>query len=218
MNTFIKLFAAVALLAAPAVGIAQVKNPEGRDGQALPPPQDDNDPIPPAARNVADTPGITKQAGVGGTQAYGRAGVLELGGSIGFAGAEDFQQFRATPTIGWFLVDNLQLSVLTNINYVKLGDDDTTNLGVVLEPSYHLPMSDTLWLFGGVGGGLSYADEVGFLVSPRLGINALVGRSGILSPYFHFDYSTVDTVGTQQGTLLAVNTSYGFNVGYTVMW
>lgn len=213
--------AALALLAFPAVSLAQVKRPEAVDGGgALPPPQDDDDARPRAARNSADDPGITEQAGIGGTQAYGRPGVLELGGSIGFTGADNFRQFRATPSIGWFVVDNLQLSVRLTINSVKAGDADAeTNLGLVAEPSYHMPLSDQLFLFGGLGAGLSYSqEEVGFLLSPRLGLNLMVGRSGILSPYIHFDYATVDSVGTPDGTLLAVNTSYGFNIGYTVMW
>lgn len=216
----LQLAAALALFAVPAVSLAQVNPPESVDGGALPPPQDDHDAIPPAARNSADRPGITQQAGIGGTQAYGRAGVLELGGSVGFTGADNFKQFRATPSIGWFALDNLELSGLININYVKLGSADAqTIIGIVAEPSYHLPLSDQLFLFGGVGAGLSYGQEkVGFLLSPRLGLNLMVGRSGVLSPYVNFDYATVDTVATRDGTLLAVNTSYGFNVGYTVMW
>lgn len=221
MNTS-KLCLALALLAFPAVSVAQVNPPKAvKSGDALPPPQDDHDPVPPAARNSAGMPGVTEQAGIGGTQAYGRAGVLELGGAIGFTGASDFKQFRASPSIGWFAVDNLQLSILVNLNYIKLPDvDASSNMGVVFEPSYHLPLSDQLFLFGGVGAGVSYSEDpgVGFLVSPRLGLNMMIGRSGILSPYVNFDYSTVDAVSTRDGTVLAVNTSYGFNVGYTVMW
>jgi hypothetical protein len=59
---------------------------------------------------------------------------------------------------------------------------------------------------------------MGFAVAPRLGLNMMVGRSGIFTPAFNFNYSTTDAVQTNQGTLLAVNVSYGLNAGYTVMW
>jgi hypothetical protein len=205
-----------------------------RKSGELPPPQDDNDPTPPAPSPVGEgSPGITKQAGIGGTQAYARAGVLELGGSIGLTGAEDIFQMRATPSIGWFLADNLQISLLTSLTYASqaVGDDDisTTTFGVVLEPSYHVPFNNTTFIFAGVGAGFSSTSMsgpagtpdgpgAGFLVSPRLGMNFLVGRSGILSPYVHYDYSTVDSISTRDGALLAVSASYGANIGYTVMW
>lgn len=206
-------------------GINLKSKPVNNKSGTLPPPQDDNDPTPPAPSPVGDgSPGITKQAGIGGTQAYARAGVLELGGSLGLAGAEDFLQFRATPSVGWFLADNLQLSLLTGITYVSqtVGEEDitTSTFSAVIEPSYHVPFNNTTFIFGGVGAGYSWADGPGggFLVSPRLGMNFLVGRSGVLSPYVHYDYSTVEAISTRSGTLIAVSASYGANIGYTVMW
>lgn len=47
---------------------------------------------------------------------------------------------------------------------------------------------------------------------------SLVGRSGILTPAFQVMSSTTDAIPTSQGTLLALALSYGFNIGYTVMW
>ena len=69
-------------------------------------------------------PGVTEQAGVGGTQAYARAGVLELGGSGGFAAASNYTRFELSPSIGLFLVDNLELSLLTGFNYFSVGATD----------------------------------------------------------------------------------------------
>ncbi len=40
----------------------------------------------------------------------------------------------------------------------------------------------------------------------------------ILTPALLLQYSTTDAIETPQGTLVAVNTSFGFNIGYTVMW
>ena len=237
----IRFFTLLCVCLIPAAAAAQeggvdveTKPVNHRKTGALPPPQDDNDPTPPAPSPVGQgSPGITSQAGIGGTQAYARAGVLELGGSIGLTGAEDIFQMRATPSIGWFLADNLQISVLTSFTYASqaVGDDDisTTTLGVVLEPSYHVPFNNSTFIFAGIGAGFSNTSVsgptgtpdgpgAGFLVSPRLGMNFLVGRSGVLSPYVHYDYSTVDSINTRDGALLAVSASYGANIGYTVMW
>src|SRR5207245_86326 len=60
---------------------------EGTPREQLPPPRSSHDPQPPVPAPTVPETGVTKQAGVGGTQAYARAGVLELGGSGGFAAA-----------------------------------------------------------------------------------------------------------------------------------
>ena len=56
--------------------------------------------------------------------------------------------------------------------------------GAMLEPSYHLPVSDRLFVFLGIGFGLRYAEDPGvdFALRPKLGVDILVGRSGILKP------------------------------------
>lgn len=236
----ITLFVAAAGLLVPAAASAQIRSePVNPPPTELPPPQDDNDPTPPAARPAGPQAGITKQAGVGGTQAYGRAGVLELGGSLGFTAAEDFAQFNATPSIGWFFADNIQLSALLGITYSSMtttvntgaGTEDiessSTLLSFVIEPSYHLPFSDTVFGFLGVGAGFGMvsnsvgeadSDDTGFLISPRLGMNFMVGRSGVLSPYLHVDYTTGEILQVPGGNAVAVNVAYGGNIGYTVMW
>lgn len=221
-------------LLAPTLAAAQIRSePVNPETTALPPPQDDNDPVPPAAKPMGPKAGVTEQAGIGGTQAYGRAGVLELGGSLGFTAGEGFSQFRATPSIGWFFADNLQLSALLGLRYNSqetevLGVTEkisATSLSLVVEPSYHLPFSDTVFGFLGIGVGVGYFSpsegdaETGFLVSPRLGMNFLVGRSGILSPYLHVDYTSADIYNIPGGgQAFAVNIAYGGNIGYTVMW
>ena len=40
----------------------------------------------------------------------------------------------------------------------------------------------------------------------------------MLTPSFNVTYSTVEALRTEAGTVLAVQTSYGMNIGYTVMW
>ena len=62
----------------------------GEPSRNLPPPQSDDDPEPTAPGTEVAVTGVTEQAGIGGTQAYARAGVLELGGSASLTLAKDF--------------------------------------------------------------------------------------------------------------------------------
>ena len=199
---------------------------EGTPRSQLPPPRSSNDPNPPVPAPTVPETGVTKQAGTGGTQAYARAGVLELGGSGGWAAASNFTRFELSPSFGMFVVDNVELSLLTAFNYFRIGSTENnprtsaTELKALLEPSFHLPFSQTAFGFLGLGAGVNYitGQSAGFALQPRLGANFLVGRSGVLTPSLNVAYSTVDAIRTPAGTLLAVQTSYGLNIGYTVMW
>jgi hypothetical protein len=193
---------------------------EGQPPQALPPPRSYKEPAPPVAAPAVPDTGVTEQAGIGGTQAYGRAGVLELGGSMGFARASDFTQLTVSPSVGWFFMDNVQISGIVGFNYINAGGRDSTYMTVLAEPSFHIPFTRSLFGFFGIGAGLGYAQGpgAGLAVAPRIGMNIMVGRSGILTPALQLVYSTTEAVQTPQGTLLAVSTSFGANVGYTVMW
>jgi hypothetical protein len=193
----------------------------GEPSQNLPPPQSDNDPQPlPPSPMVQNPSGVTEQAGVGGTQAYGRAGVLELGGSAALLASDGFTSVNVSPSIGWFFADNMQISFITGLSYGKAdGADSSTFFKAVLEPSFHIPFSDVIYGFLGLGVGTAYnGDEFGFDLAPRVGANFLIGRSGVLTPAFVVDYSTVQVVNTQAGSLLAVKTAFGLQIGYTVMW
>jgi hypothetical protein len=197
-----------------------------RDSTALPPPRSDHDPQPQVPAPTVPETGVTRQAGVGGTQAYGRAGVLELGGSGGFAAASNYSRFELSPSIGLFVVDNLELSLLTSFSYFRVGAMDgqpsanATEFKALVEPSFHLPFSQVAFGFLGLGAGVGYITgaDAGFALQPRLGANFLIGRSGVLTPSLTVAYSTTDAIRTAAGTILAVRTSYGMNIGYTVMW
>src|SRR6476661_6541752 len=84
---------------------------------SLPDPQSDHDVQPPVASPGANLPdtGIVEQAGVGGLIGYGRAGVLELGGSAGLQMSSEFRSLSVNPSIGWFVADNLELSAILGV-------------------------------------------------------------------------------------------------------
>ncbi len=217
-------------LALPAAAYAQTESQgevplgQGTPPQQLPAPRSDHDPQPPVPAPTVPMTGVTRQAGVGGTQAYGRAGVMELGGSAGFSAASNYSRFELSPSIGMYVIDNLELSLLTGVSHFRVGSEgdrvSATEVKALIEPSLHLPFSQVAFGFVGLGAGFNYISghDAGFALQPRLGMNFLIGRSGVLTPAFNVAYSTVEALRTPVGTVLAVQTSYGMNIGYTVMW
>jgi hypothetical protein len=195
----------------------------------LPPAQSDSDPAPPVPQ--PNIPGLTgdvvEQAGVGGIVGYGRAGVLELGGSAGLTMAQDIRALNFSPSIGWFLVDNFELSGILDVANLKAGNDDATIWSALIEPSFHLPLNRSMFGFVGIGVGAAYVSELGtgMAVAPRIGMDFLVGRSGILRPSLAYEYTTHDAEttgtamdGTADVTLVAVSSALRFNIGYSSMW
>jgi hypothetical protein len=168
--------------------------------------------------------GIVKQAGVGGQTGYGRAGVLELGGAASFRAGSGFQQASISPSIGWFLADNFQVSGMFDMGYVSTDNDSITTTSLLVEPSYHIPFNRSVFAFLGIGLGAAHVEHLGlgFATAPRVGMNVLVGRSGILTPSLSWQYTTHDAeimdTGATDTTTLAVSSAARFNIGYTVMW
>lgn len=192
----------------------------GTPERDLPPSRSSDEPRPPAPAISRPQTTVVKQAGIGGPVAYGRSGVLELGGSLAFTAADDFTSFSLSPSIGWFFADNLELSAILRISHVATGGQDANFFSALAEPSLHVPLNDMLFLFGGLGAGISWVEGpgVGFALAPRLGVNLMIGRSGVLTPQFLIQYATHDAVTTTEGDVLAASVTYGVGVGYTVMW
>ena len=194
----------------------------------LPPAQSDADPAPPVPTpNIPGLNGdIVDQAGVGGAVGYGRAGVLELGGAAGLTIAQDIRAMNFSPSIGWFLVDNFELSAILDVTYLKAGGESATLWSALAEPSFHLPFNRSMFGFIGMGVGAAYVSELGtgLAVAPRIGMDFLVGRSGILRPSLSYEYTThdamgnVDDEGNANVTLVAISSALRFNIGYSAMW
>jgi len=230
-----------ALLVAPATAAAQTTttgpdidgdgadeeavNDSNKPGGPLPESKSDTDPQPQVAQPGPPVGMVVRQAGVGGQVGYGRAGVLELGGSAGLTATSEFTSINITPSLGWFVADNLQLSGRLGFTYVSADDamgntDSATMTTLLLEPSYHLPFTRTVFGFLGLGLGGAHVSGpgLGFAVAPRIGANFMVGRSGVLTPALSWQYTTHDTMDTPYGTVLVVSSALMANIGYTVMW
>ncbi len=214
-----KLLMTTLVLGIASSGLAQAQ----KTTRALPPPQSDNDPIPTAPQVEAPRNGITEQAGVGGNQAFARAGVMELGGSGSLTIAKGLREFSLSPSVGYFFMDNWQLSGIFTITSVKSGNADAeTVVSALIEPSFHAPFSNTVFGFIGLGGGLSHSgssgSDLGFSMAPRVGMKTLVGRSGLLTVDLRNTFVTNDVVETSRATLIGVSSILAVGAGYTVMW
>jgi len=192
------------------------------DSNELPDAESDHDVQPEVASPGAPSGGIISQAGVGGLVGYGRAGVLELGGSAGFAFASDYRNMNFSPTVGWFVADNLEVSAILGVSNIKTGDDSSTLWSALLEPSYHLPFNRTVFGFLGLGVGAAHVTGLGtgFAIAPRAGANLMVGRSAVLTPSVSYEYTTInsDMTGPGDTTVVALTSAVRLNIGYTAMW
>lgn len=161
---------------------------------------------------------VAKNAGVGSDLAYASKSVVEAGGVLALRHQSETTQFRIAPSFGYFFVDNLELTLFPELNITHIAADDGPggegaqtdwSIGVLVEPSYHLPFNDRLLGFVGLGVGLNFAEDpsVDLLIRPRVGLDVLVGRSGILKPALFMDIGVAD--GLSAG---------GLEAGYTVMW
>lgn len=119
---------------------------------------------------------------------YGRKGVVEFGGSVGFSWNKDVFDLSLTPTAGYFVADWTELSLRVGIEYEnsRLPDGTRESLdtgSVLLEPSYHIPLCPLLLVFAGLGAGVAYnGSHPAFALEPRVGLNIDVGRSGVFTP------------------------------------
>jgi hypothetical protein len=188
----------------------QVEDAPPAEGDVAPP----SPPMPP-------TPGTTvyRQAGTGSEVPYASAGILELGGAGALDVGENITILSLRPFAGWFITDNLQLSGILELRWADVAGNSNTIFGLLGEPSYHLPFNPRLFGFLGVGAGIANnGDETGFALRPRIGVDMLVGRSGIFRPTLELTWSTVDVVTQEGSTLVGISTRYGATFSYSVMW
>jgi hypothetical protein len=151
---------------------------------------------------------VAVDAGVGSRIAYASATVVELGGSLALTHQSDTTIFRIAPSVGYFVDDNIEFTLFPELSIVDVSGETDVVFGALLEPSYHAPFSESLFGFLGIGVGLRYSDDPGFdfALRPRLGMDIMIGRSGILKPAAFLDIGAND--GLNAG---------GFEAGFTVM-
>lgn len=214
-------------LTAAASAAAPMPRSSPRRTPAEPEPDEPSDepevpPEPPelVALRYQGAPGLVEQAGIGGTRTYGHAGVVEIGGSAAFTGASNYTQISINPRVGYFLMDNIEISGILGLNHMSAPNAGNTMVNLLAEPSAHVPMTHTMFGFAGIGIGPSYAEDggLGVTVAPRIGLNFLVGRSGIVTPALHVQYNTQDAATTPMGNVVETGTSYGLGVDFSILY
>lgn len=168
-------------------------------------------PAPPKAEGAGDDQvEVTRGAGVGSPLGYARRTIVELGGALALTHESQTTEFRISPSIGYFFIDGLELTLFPELQIIDVDGETDVRVAGTLEPSYHLALNDAaLFGFAGIGVGLSWSDDPGLdlFFRPRLGLDIMIGRSGILKPAAFLD------VGANDGL-----TSGGLEAGFTVMW
>lgn len=173
-------------------------------------------PPPPAPPTLgADDPALVVRAdaGVGSDVAYARQGVVEIGGGLAFWHQSETTMFRISPMLGVFVIDGLELSAFVDFIVNHVSDDIDSQTDVVfsglVDISYHIALMRELYVFLGIGTGVSFAVDPGadLIFRPRVGVDLMIGRSGILRPQLFLD------VGINDGL-----TAGGVEAAFTVMF
>jgi hypothetical protein len=177
-------------------------------------------PLDPKARAAAL--GETALPSVAGrpVRGYAQRGIVELGGSVSFVKATGFTQFGVAPAAGWFFIDNVALSLIPQVTYVKAaGEASRVRAVVLLEPGFHMQIAGPAFAFFGAGAGVAYEKESGvqLAISPRAGLKVLIGGSGVLTSAFEYVYSANRRSGAPTADD-PKRATYGVRAGYSVAW
>ncbi len=154
---------------------------------------------------------------------YAKQGTLEAGGSVGASVTDNAATVTASPRVGYFIADHIEISAELTLAYSRVEDPETditsstTSLAATVEPSYHQPLSDDLLLAGGVGVGVGYDGEhPDFEVIPRIGIDVVTSRSNVITPSVRMPI----LIGKSHGDDGEVGTDVGiaFDIGIKTTW
>jgi len=168
---------------------------------------------------------IKEKAGYGSSITYGNAGIVELGGLAQLSLGNEYFQCSVSPKAGWFFLDNFEISALITFSHQNWKKTSCTHFDLLAEPSYHHPFSKTMFGFFGLGFGISKiirdiagkTHDLGMTFQPRLGMNVLIGQSGILTPALFLKFTSSDMYPVAGGTAIKISPLAGIGIEYTIM-
>ncbi len=179
--------------------------------------QEPMQPLPPA-----DAPA---EGGLTRADAFARRGTIEAGGSIGGIITEDTSTFTASPVLGYFVADRIQVSGIFQIAYTRVEDamglDDSQTVGSLLvEPSYHYPLGADVLANGGVGLGGGYnGDDINFQVVPALGLDVMTSAHTVITPSIRMPIVIAnDETDLDGGGGVDTNVGLALDVGVSATW
>lgn len=181
------------------------------------------DPMPPQQPQPLDTgPADEGLAEESRADEFSSRGTLEVGGSVGAIITENTSTLTASPTVGYFVADRIEVSGIFQIAYTRVedafGNDDSQTVGsLIVEPSYHYPIGPDVLVAGGVGLGGGYdGDDINFQVIPSLGLDVLTSRRTVITPTLRMPIVVADAGELEDG----VDTDIGLaiDVGISATW
>ncbi len=182
------------------------------------------DPAPPVPTVLEHAPResrvtVVEQAGVGGPLSYASATVLEVGGSGSLSVSGGHLYLRMAPFVAWFVLDGLSLSYMHEIYVSKQDAHYRVATAPMLGATVHFRVTDRLLVATGPECGAMYnGDRWGVLGRLKLGLDILVGRSGILHPSVYGSWSSDDTIDPGGSLVAGEHWSLGFDIAYAAMF
>jgi hypothetical protein len=150
---------------------------------------------------------------------YGAEDSWEVGGSIDLSLTSDELNVTGTPSVGYFFKKDLELSLLVNFNYTRVevetgGTASTKSVDALLEPSYHMPLREDLYLLFGLGLGGGWDGTNGeFEVVPRIGLNIVARRGSVITPAVSVPIHVGRSFGDNGS--IGVEPEFHFEIGVT---
>lgn len=152
---------------------------------------------------------------------YAQQSVLELGGAVSLTKANAFTQIGIAPTLGWFFIDYVQLSIIPSLDYVKTASAPSkSRYSAILEPSFHVHVGGPVFAFFGAGGGFAYERDsgAGLAIAPRIGLSFLIGGSGVLKVAASYIYTATKRTAIEDGSTDKHTSTLGLQLGSTIAW
>jgi hypothetical protein len=145
--------------------------------------------------------------------------VREAGASAGFMVAPKFHSVTISPSFGWFIADNVQVSTLFALTSIKAGADTSMIATATLEPSYHFKLDTKTFAFAGMGFGYAYIRDLGhgLTYNIRLGSQHLFGRRSMFTPSVSYDFRT-NKPDMDSLAAVASESALRINLGYTTIF
>jgi hypothetical protein len=177
------------------------------------------EPMPPPPQPVDTDAGPAEETRA---EEFASRGTLEVGGAIGAIITENTSTFTASPTVGYFVADGIEVSGIFQIAYTRIedafGNDDSQTVGsLIVEPSYHYPLGPDVLVNGGVGIGGGYnGDDINFQIIPSVGLDVLTSRHTVVTPTLRMPIVIADAGDLESG----VDTDIGLalDVGISATW
>jgi hypothetical protein len=181
---------------------------------------DPTPPVPALLQRRHPTPvvDVIEQVGVGGPVAFGSAGVFEVGGSGALIASRDYVMAKFAPTVGLFIYDGIELSYIHEIYGGTATPGTAVTTFAVIDLTVHLRINDRLLGFFGAGPGLAYNGETfGWGGKGRLGLDVLIGRSGLFRPAAFFA-ATSNTLVDLRGSSTDSEWQSGLEFSYAALF